>query len=77
MIVINTAKAVEVAKDQIRAWRESEFTKNDVALQNAMVDEDSVALQEAKDRRDYLRDLPQQCEGKNLEELKQILLDLE
>lgn len=76
MIIVNNAKAIEITQDQIRAWREAEFAKNDVALQNAMVDGDQVALQAAKDHRDYLRDLPQQCVGKSLEELKLMLENL-
>ena len=43
MIVINQAKAIEVVKGKIRAWREGEFKKNDIAIQNALVDGSDVS----------------------------------
>ena len=36
MIVINNEKAIEVAKNKIRVWRENEFKKNDLDIQNAL-----------------------------------------
>lgn len=74
MIVINEAKAIEITKDKLRAWRESEFKKNDVAIQNALVD--GTDTTELIARRDYLRGLPNQCDGKSLEELKAMLEEL-
>lgn len=71
MIVINQDKAIELTKAKLRAWRESEFKKNDVAIQNALVDGTSTTALIA--RRDYLRDLPSQCDGKSLDELKLML----
>lgn len=71
MIVINQEKAIEVVKGKIRTWRDAEFKKNDVAIQNALVDGSDTA--EFIARRDYLRDLPSQCDGKSLDELKTIL----
>lgn len=76
MLKINPDKAIEVAKKYIRAWREPEFAKNDVRIQNALADGDEQARIEAVAYRDYLRDLPQQCEGKTVEELKAILSEL-
>lgn len=76
MLIVNYEKALVITQNTIRAWRETEFAKNDVKIQNALVDEDKTALKEAKKQRDYLRDLPQQCEGKSVEELKKFLLDL-
>lgn len=73
MIVIDNTKAIEVTKAKLRAFREAEFKKNDVKLQNALVDGDEVAKQEAIAYRDYLRDLPSTCDGKTLDDLKQIL----
>ena len=73
MIVINNDKAIEIVKSKIREWRESEFKKNDISLQNAIVDNDEVKKQECILRRDYLRDLTSICDGKNVEELKVIL----
>lgn len=74
LIKINNEKAIEIAKDKIRVWREEEFKKNDIAIQNAILDKvDTTSLIE---RRDYLRDLPNQCEGKNIDELKILMIDL-
>lgn len=77
MIRINEQKAITVTKDRIRSWRIAEFAKNDIAIQNALIDGDTEAQTVAVARRDYLRDLPQQCEGKTLDELKAILSSLE
>ncbi len=45
MILINNDKAIEVAKNKVRVWREAEFKKNDLAIQNALVDgSDMTAL---------------------------------
>ena len=74
MIVINNEKAIEIAKNKIRVWRESEFKKNDLAIQNALVDaSDTTALIE---RRDYLRDLTNQCNSKTVDELLQLIKTL-
>ena len=76
LIKINNEKAIEIAKDKIRAWREAEFKANDIKLQNALVDGDETARLEAVEYKDYLRDLPAQCDGKALDELKTILEEL-
>ena len=76
LIKINNEKAIEITKEKIRVWRENEFKANDIKLQNALVDGDEVARQEAIEYRDYLRDLPAQCEGKSLNELKEIMQNL-
>ena len=75
MIVINTAKAVEIAKNALRVWRDGEFKNNDVALQNALVDGRDTS--DLILRREYLRDLPNECEGKSIEELSKILEKVE
>lgn len=74
MIVINQEKSIQITKDKIRAWRDSEFKKNDVAIQNALVD--GTDTTELIARRDYLRDLPASCDGKSIEELKGILSEI-
>lgn len=74
MILINNDKAIELTKEKIRAWRNDEFTKNDVAIQNALVDGSDTTDLVA--RRDYLRDLPASCEGKTLDELKALMIEL-
>lgn len=76
MIVVDQNRATLVAKQKIRFWRDAEFAKNDVALQNAMADDNQAAKQKAVERRDYLRALPEQCEGKTVEQLQQLLAEL-
>ena len=77
MLKVNRGKAEVIAQNKIRAWREKQFTENDVRIQNALADGDAVALQEAKHKRDWLRDLPQTCEGKSVDELLEIIQKLE
>ena len=74
---INNVKATDIAKDKIRAWRKKQFEENDIILQNSIVDGDDVKKSEAVARRDYLRDLPEQCDGKTVEELKVIIKNLQ
>lgn len=76
LIKINEDKAIEITKEKIRQWRELKFKENDIKLQNALVDGNETTRQEAVEYRDYLRDLPNQCEGKNIEELKTLMIDL-
>ena len=75
MIKINQDKAIALVKDKIRVWREAEFKKNDIAIQNALVDGSDTSALIA--RRDYLRDLPSSCDGKSIEELTVILNDIQ
>lgn len=73
MIGINNNKAIEIAKDKIRVWRKDEFTKNDLAIQNALADGNEEERIAAVERRDYLRSLPDIADNKNIEELSEIL----
>ena len=74
MIVIKNEKAIEIAKNKIRVWRESEFEKNDLAIQNALAD--GLNTVKLIKRRDYLRGLTNQCENKTVEELKELMIEL-
>ncbi len=74
MIKINTEKAIELVKDKIRVWRESEFKSNDLKIQSALVD--SLDTTELVKRRDYLSDLTKECEGKTVEELQKLMTEL-
>jgi hypothetical protein len=74
MIKINTEKAVELVKNQIRLWRESEFKSNDLKIQNALVDGSDTT--ELIARRDWLRNLTKECENKTVEELKALMTEL-
>lgn len=73
MLRINNEKAVAIAQERIRAWRDTAFAKNDVRIQNALADGDEDARLQAVMYRQYLRNLPQQCMGKDLEGLKAIM----
>lgn len=73
MLRINNDKAILIAQERIRVWREAAFAENDVRIQNALADGNEQARIEAVAYRDYLRDLPQQCEGKTVEELKVVM----
>ena len=75
MITINNDKAIEVAKNKIRVWREAEFKKNDLAIQNALVDGSDMTTLVA--RRDYLRDMTDLVNDKTVEELLELLKQLE
>lgn len=74
MILINNDKAIELTKEKIRIWRNAEFAKNDIAIQNALVD--GTDTTDLVARRDYLRDLPASCDGKTLDELKALMMEL-
>lgn len=67
MIVINNEKAIEIAKNKIRVWRESEFKKNDLDIQDALMF--GGDLESLKDMKQYLCDLPTECENKTVDEL--------
>lgn len=75
-IVIDNTKAISVTKNHIRAWRDHEFPINDIAIQNALIDGDEEAKLTAVNRRDWLRSLPQSCDGKSLNELESLLKEL-
>lgn len=76
MIRINEQKAIELAKKMVRDWRTKEFASNDIAIQNALADGDEKARIDAVNRRNWLRELPQQCEGKSVDELKALLIEI-
>ena len=74
MITINNEKAIEVAKNKIRVWRENEFKKNDLAIQNALLFGGDVQVLKA--RKQYLCDLPTECENKTVNELLDLIKTL-
>lgn len=76
MIQINEAKAIDITKEKIRAWRDVEFAKNDIKLQNAIVDGNETVKAEAIAHRDYLRNLTDECNNKTIDELKSLLTKL-
>lgn len=73
MLRINNDKAIAIAQERIRVWREAAFAENDVRIQNALADGDEDARMQGVMYREYLRNLPQACIGKDLEELKAVM----
>ena len=74
MIVINNEKAIEIAKDKIRAIREPMFKKLDLDFQRALeqgIDTSAIVAEKQK-----LRDLTDIANDKTVEELTQILNEL-
>ena len=75
MIVINNEKAIEIAKDKIRAIRESKFKQLDLDFQRALeTGSDTTLIVQEKQR---LRDLTDLANNKTVEELLVILKELE
>lgn len=74
MIVINNTKAIEIVKDKIRAWREDEFKKNDLDIQDAIIFGGDLEILKA--RKQYLCDLPTKCENKTVDELLELIKTL-
>ena len=74
MIVINNEKAIEIAKDKIRAIREPKFKQLDLDFQRALeTGSDTTLIVQEKQR---LRDLTDLANGKTVEELSIILNEL-
>ena len=75
MIVINNEKAIEIAKDKIRAIREPKFKQLDLDFQRALeTGSDTTLIVQEKQR---LRDLTDLANDKTVEELLVILKELE
>jgi hypothetical protein len=73
MLSINNEKAIALAADTLRKQREAAFSKNDIRIQNSIADGDESLKAKAVAYRDYLRDIPVICDGKKIEELRNIL----
>ena len=74
MIVINNEKAIELAKNKIRAGREPMFKKLDLDFQRALeTGSDTTLIVQEKQR---LRDLTDLANDKTVEELLVILEEL-
>lgn len=71
MIKIDIVKAKDITKDRLRAEREVEFKKNDLAIQNALVD--GIDTSPFIERREYLKDITKVVDTlETVEELKAI-----
>lgn len=74
MIKINQDKAIEVAKNKIRAIREPMFKKLDLDFQRAL--ENGSDTSDIVAEKQKLRDLTDTVNGKTVEELYKILNEL-
>lgn len=74
MIKINQDKAIEIAKEKIRAIREPMFKKLDLDFQRALEQGDDTSAIVAEKQK--LRDLTDIVNDKTVEELTQILNEL-
>ena len=74
MIIINQDKAIEIAKEKIRAIREPKFKQLDLDFQRALeTGSDTTEIVKEKQK---LRDLTDSVNGKTVEELLVILNEL-
>lgn len=74
MITINQDKAIEIAKEKIRAIREPKFKQLDLDFQRALeTGSDTTLIVQEKQK---LRDLTDSANGKTVEELLAILNEL-
>jgi hypothetical protein len=72
-INVDIDRAKEIAKQNIRAERKVLFEQNDIALRDAMLSGNKVALKAAIDKRDRLRDATKKVEALNtLDELRKV-----
>jgi hypothetical protein len=75
MIIINNDKAIEIAKEKIRAIREPKLKQLDIDFQRALeTGSDTTLIVQEKQR---LRDLTDLANNKTVEELLVILKELE
>lgn len=74
MIIVNNNKAIEIAKDKIRAIREPMFKQLDLDFQRALEIGSDTSLIVAEKQR--LRGLTDIANGKTVEELTQTLNEL-
>lgn len=75
MIVINNEKAIEIAKDKIRAIREPKLAALDIEFQKALEQgTDTTAIVEAKNE---LRNMTKLADNKSVDELIILISELE
>jgi hypothetical protein len=72
-IKVDMDKAKELAKETIRDLRKPLFEENDIALRDAMLSGNKIALKAATDKRDRLRNATKKVEQLNtLDELRKV-----
>ena len=58
-VTVDMVEARDIHRDRIRQARVEKFKENDIALQDALANNDIAALEMAKQKRDALRNMPQ------------------
>jgi len=76
MIQINELKAQEITKERIRRYRDPLLAEQDVLFQREMEKGPAADTAAIVAKKQELRDLPAMADGKTVEELKQIHIDL-
>ncbi len=74
MIVINNEKAIEVAKNKIREYRNPILSQLDIEIMKNITDAEKLAEIEAEKQK--LRDMTKEAEGKTVEELQILLAEI-
>lgn len=74
MITINQDKAIEVAKDKIREYRNPLLSQLDIEIMKNITDAEKLAEIETKKQK--LRDMTKEADGKTVEELQILLAEI-
>lgn len=74
MITINQDKAIEVAKDKIREYRNPLLSQLDIEIMKNITDAEKLA--EIETKRQKLRDMTKEADGKTFEELQILLAEI-
>lgn len=74
MITINQDKAIEVAKDKIREYRNPLLYQLDIEIMKNITDAEKLA--EIETEKQKLRDMTKEADGKTVEELQILLAEI-
>lgn len=74
MIKIDNTRAIEVAKDKIREYRNPLLSKLDIEIMKNITDAKKLAEIEAEKQK--LRDMTKETDGKTVEELQILLAEI-
>lgn len=75
MIKIDNIKAIEVAKNKIREYRNPLLSQLDIEIMKNITDAKKLAEIEAEKQK--LRDMTKETDGKTVEELQVLLAEIE
>lgn len=74
MIKIDNTRAIEVAKDKIREYRNPLLSKLDIEIMKNITDAEKLA--EIETEKQKLRDMTKEADGKTVEELQILLAEI-